>query len=255
MMSHSLFTDHLHFIPTPDFLMGKTVLVSGASDGIGRCAAKYYSRFGADLILLGRNKDKLIGVAHEISPTGRQILAIPLDLSTATTNDYKTLTAKISSFKPQLDGALLSAGILGDLSPITDIDIGNFDEVFNLNVRSQLLLTQALLPLLLKASSSSLILTTSSVGKKSRATWGSYAISKFALEGLMQTIADEYSGTSLRTNCINPGATRTKMRAKAKPEENPMILKTPKDIMSGYLFLMDQRSIGINGQTLDAQPK
>lgn len=255
MTSNCQLTDHLHFHPTAEFLTGKTLLVTGASDGIGRCAAKYYAQYGADLILLGRDKKKLIDVAHSLAPTGKQILAIPMDLSIASPNDYKTLANKISSFRTQLDGALLSAGMLGELKPIINIDSNDFDSVFNLNVRSQLLLIQALLPLLLKASSSSLILTSSSVGKKSRATWGSYAISKFALEGLMQTLADEYADTRLRVNCINPGATRTQMRAQAKPEEDPKVLKTPEEIMPSYLFLMDQSSIAINGQSLDAQPK
>ena len=101
----------------------------------------------------------------------------------------------------------------------------------------------------------SVVFTTSSVGRKGRAFWGTYAVSKFATEGVMQTLADEYRHKSLRFNCINPGGTRTSMRAQAFPAENPETLKTPADIMPTYLYLMGDDSIEVTGQSLDCQPK
>ncbi len=116
-------------------------------------------------------------------------------------------------------------------------------------------MTQALLPLLKKASDASVIFTTSSVGLKGKAYWGPYSISKFATQGIMQILADEYDNTSIRFNSINPGATKTAMRAKAFPAETTDNLKSPEQIMSLYLYLMDNKLSKETGQTFNAQPK
>jgi NAD(P)-dependent dehydrogenase (short-subunit alcohol dehydrogenase family) len=116
-----------------------------------------------------------------------------------------------------------------------------------------MLMTQALLPVMSKAEHASLVFTSSGVGRKGKAYWGAYSVSKFATEGMMQLIADEYDTSNIRTNCINPGATKTKMRNAAYPGENQSALKTPEQIMPTYLFLMSDASIGINGQSLNAQ--
>ena len=123
------------------------------------------------------------------------------------------------------------------------------------NVTSQFLLLQGMLPLLKQTEMASVVFTTSSVGRKGRAFWGTYAMSKFATEGMMQVLADEHKNKMLRFNCINPGATRTDMRAKAYPAEKPESLKKPADIMSTYVYLMSDISRGITGQSLDCQPK
>ncbi|CAG9296992.1 YciK family oxidoreductase [Celerinatantimonas diazotrophica] len=247
--------DYLNFQPQANSLENKVILVSGASDGLGQCAAIEYAKLGADLVLLGRNRHKLAQTIERVNQYPIQTLAIDLDLAIASAEDYQSLAANINAQWHRLDGALLSAGILGELCGIKDIRLADFDEVININLRSQLLLTQALLPLLNNAPMSSLVLTTSTVGHIGKAQWGSYAMSKFAVEGLTQTLADEYKETSLRVNCINPGATRTSMRAQAKPDEDPLILKTPQDIMPTYFYLMDDSSAHINGYCLDAQPK
>lgn len=247
--------DYLNFQPQSNSFKNKVILVSGASDGLGQCAAIEYAKLGADLVLLGRNRQKLAQTIDNISQYPVQTLAIDLDLATATYEDYQSLSANIDAQWHRLDGALLSAGILGQLCDIKDIQLSDFDNVMNINVRSQLQLAQALLPLLNNAPNSSLVFTSSTVGHIGKAQWGSYAMSKFAVEGLTQTLADEYKETSLRVNCINPGATRTKMRAQAKPEEDPRVLKTPLDIMPTYFYLMDDSSTHISGYCLDAQPK
>ncbi len=111
-----------------------------------------------------------------------------------------------------------------------------------------------MLPLLLNSDSGSLVFTSSSVGRQGRANWGAYAVSKFATEGMMQVLAEEYQSRHLRVNCINPGGTRTKMRASAFPTEDPQKLKTPADIMPLYLWLMGDDSRRKTGMTFDAQP-
>lgn len=116
-------------------------------------------------------------------------------------------------------------------------------------------MTQALLPVIRKSEMGRIIFTSSTVGHDGRALWGTYSISKFATEGMMQILADELSNTTIRVNAINPGATRTTMRASAYPAEDSMLLKTPLEIMPLYLYLMSEQSQEINGLCIDAQPK
>ena len=123
------------------------------------------------------------------------------------------------------------------------------------NLNSQFFMTQALLPVLKKSPSASLVFTTSSVGRNGRAYWGTYSISKFATEGMMQVLADEYKNSSIRINCINPGATQTDMRAKAFPAEKAATVTPAKNIMPFYIYLMSDQAKAINGQSIDCQPK
>lgn len=126
--------------------------------------------------------------------------------------------------------------------------------VMQVNVNAAFMLTHAMLPLLKLSADASVVFTSSGVGRKGRAYWGAYAVSKFATEGLMQVLADELDGMgSARANSINPGATRTSMRLQAYPAENPQNNPLPEDIMPLYLYLMGPDSIGVNGQALDAQ--
>ena len=237
-------------------LSNKTILITGAGDGIGRQAALSYAAQGAEVILLGRTVKKLEKVYDEIVENGGPEPAIvPLDMSGATANHYRDLATTIDNQFKKLDGLLHNAGALGTLQPLVDISEEEFDQVMMVNVKSQFLMTKALIPVLKKAENASVIFTSSSVGQKGRAYWGTYSISKFATEGMMQVLADEYENTHMRFNCINPGATRTAMRTKAYPAENSDNLRTPLDIMPTYIDLMSDDSIEVNGQTLKAQPK
>jgi len=155
---------------------------------------------------------------------------------------------------PRLDGVLHNAGLLGDICPMEEQKPEVWQQVMQVNVNGTFMLTQALLPLLLRSESGSLVFTSSSVGRQGRANWGAYAVSKFATEGMMQVLADEYQSRHLRVNCINPGGTRTGMRASAFPTEDPLKLKTPADIMPVYLWLMGDDSRRKTGMTFDAQP-
>ena len=124
------------------------------------------------------------------------------------------------------------------------------------NVNSAFYLTQALMPLLRDSDDGRILFTSSSVGRKGRAFWGAYAASKAATENLSQTLAEELENTSkIRVNTINPGATRTDMRALAYPGEDPEKLKTPEQIVASYLYLLGPEGAAINGQSLDAQPR
>jgi NAD(P)-dependent dehydrogenase (short-subunit alcohol dehydrogenase family) len=229
--------------------------VTGAGDGIGKAAAKAYAAQGATVILTGRTIEKLEAVYDEIEAAGHPQPAIfPLNLSGAAYKDYEDLATVINDEFGQLDGLLHNASILGEKKPIETSSIETWQEVMQVNVNAAYMMTRALLPVLKASNHASVIFTSSSVGRKGRAYWGAYAVSKFATEGLMQVLADELENTSnIRCNTINPGATRTAMRAQAYPGESPQENPTPEEIMPLYLYLMGEDSKGINGKALNAQ--
>lgn len=245
----------MHYQPQQFLLRNRTILVTGASDGIGREAALTYARFGARLVLLGRNPEKLKPVAEQIiQESGIVPFCFTLDYATASATHCHSLARQIAACVPHLDGVLHNAGMLGEVRPMAEQTPEIWAEVMQINVNAAFYLTQALLPLLLKSANGSLVFTSSSVGRQGRADWGAYAVSKFATEGMMQVLAEEYKQHNLRVNCINPGGTRTKMRASAFPTENPELLKTPSDIMPLYLWLMGDDSLYKTGMSFDAQP-
>ena len=245
-----------NYIPQNRYLENKTILVTGAGDGIGKQAALHYGKYGATVILLGKTVAKLEAVYDEIvNNGGNEPGIVPLDLKGATAQHYRDMANTISDQFGCLDGLLHNASLLGHLGPFAQISETDWQNVFQVNVTSQFLMTQALLPALKNAPSSSVIFTTSSVGLQGRAYWGPYSISKFATQGMMQVLADEFENSTIRFNCINPGGTKTAMRAKAFPAENTDNLTTPEEIMPLYLYLMDNKSSQETGQTFDAQPK
>ncbi|QXO18243.1 YciK family oxidoreductase [Vibrio ostreae] len=239
-----------------DALKDKVILVTGAGDGIGKQAALSYAAHGATVILLGRTVKKLEQTYDEIEAAGYpQPAIIPLDMKGASKQNYLDMADTIEGQFSRLDGVLHNASLLGVLSPFDQIGEETFDEVMQVNVRAQFLMTQALLPLLHKSDDARLVFTSSTVGHVGRAYWGTYSISKFATEGMMQVLADELSDTRIRVNAINPGGTRTGMRAKAFPAEDANQLKTPLDIMPLYLYLMAPEGKAVHGECIDAQPK
>ncbi|MEB6223625.1 YciK family oxidoreductase [Pantoea anthophila] len=245
----------MHYQPKSDLLNHRIILVTGASDGIGQEAALTYARYGAEVILMGRNPEKLERVRTSINQLNkRPAHQVVLDLAEATPERCQRVADQLAQQFPRLDGVLHNAGLLGEIVPLAELDPQIWRQVMDVNLDATFFLTQALLPLLLKSEAGSLVFTTSSVGRTGRAGWGAYAVSKFATEGMMQVLADEYKSQSLRVNCINPGGTRTKMRASAFPQEDANKLKTPADLMPLYLYLMGDDSRRKTGMSFDAQP-
>jgi len=238
----------------PNELANKVILVTGAGDGIGKQAAITYAKLGATVVLLGKTTKKLEDVYDLIIEQNlAQPAIIPLDLKGASKQNYIDMVATIKDQFGKLDGALLNAAMLGELSPFSQIHEQIWTDVMQVNVTSQYLLSQALLPLLQNTKNASLVFTSSGVGNKGKAYWGAYSVSKFATEGMMQVIADEYEKTTLRTNAIRPGATDTKMRSVAYPGENKQNIAKPIDIMPAYIYLMSDKSSSVNGQVINAQ--
>ena len=240
----------------PDRLLeNKVIAVTGAGDGIGAVAAKTFAAHGATVILIGRTVPKLEAVYDEIEAAGGPQPGIyPICLNGAVEKDYQDMHDRLEEIFGKLDGLLHNAGELGQRTPIANYKLESWQKVMQVNVTAQFLMTKSLLPLLEKADHASIIFTSSGVGRVGKPFWGAYAVSKFATEGLCQVLANELDGTSnIRVNCINPGATRTRMRAAAYPAENPASVKTPQEIMPAYLYLMGDDSQGITGRSVDAQ--
>lgn len=246
-----------NYTPAPDCLAGKAILVTGAGDGIGRIAALTYAKYGATVLLLGKTSSKLESVYDEIEAQGgAQPAMLPMNLEGASYAEMQQLANLISQEIGHLDGILHNASILGELTPLEMYDITTFEKVMKINFTSVFMLTQALLPLVKAADNGSILFTSSSVGTHPRAFWGAYALSKQGVEGMSDIFTQETQNTtSLRFNCVNPGATRTNMRAHAYPGEDPMTLKTPEELMSAYVCLMSDDSIGVRGQVVALQPK
>lgn len=246
-----------NFEPKPDCLKGKNILVTGAGDGIGRVAALTYAKYGATVLLLGKTASKLEAVYDEIEAIGgAEPAMLPLNLERATYPEMQELAILIEREVGHLDGVLHNAGILGVLTPLEMYDPIIFEQVMKVNFNATFMLTQALFPLLKAAQSGSVIFTSSGVGSHPRAFWGAYALSKLAVEGMSDIWTQEtQKTTALRFNCINPGATRTQMRATAYPSENPNTLLPPEDLMTTYVALMCDEMAGVKGQVIDLQPK
>lgn len=247
--------DFKSYQPDPDLLKGRVILVTGCGDGIGRAAAINYALHGATVVLHGRSINKLEIIYDEIEALGApQPAILPLQLSSASAHDYDTLFHTLDKQFGRLDGILHNAGILGERVTLENYPAEVWDEVLNVNLRAPFVLTQALLPLLKRSDSASIIFTSSGVGRDARAEWGAYSVSKFGIEALSQIFAREFADQdNIRFNCINPGGTRTSMRAKAYPSEDPKTLPTPEDIMPAYLYLMGKDSHAVTGESIDAQ--
>lgn len=243
------------YTPRPHLLKDRIILVTGAGRGIGAAAALSFAAHGATVLLLGKTESRLSAVYDQIEAAGYPRPAvIPFDLATAQPDQYQALASMLDSEFGHLDGLLHNASIIGPRTPLEQLGGAQFMEVMQVNVNAMFMLTSALLPLLKRSQDGSVVFTSSSVGRKGRAYWGAYGVSKFATEGLMQTLADELQGVApVRANSINPGATRTDMRAQAYPAEDPSNNPSPEAIMPVYLYLLGPDSAGVSGQAFNAQ--
>ncbi|MBR9910105.1 MAG: YciK family oxidoreductase [Gammaproteobacteria bacterium] len=236
--------------PSPDLLKDKVIVVTGAGSGIGRSAALSFASHGATVVLLGRTTQKLEAVYDEIEANGGPQPAIyPINFEGACEKDYEDMAQALFDEFGRLDGLLHNAAELGQRTPLNNYSTDVWLQVMQVNVNAPFMLTKSMLPLLERAEQASILFTGSSVGLQGRAYWGAYAASKAALENLMQTLAQELDGTcAVRANSVNPGATRTTMRATAYPAENPATVKSAEELMPLYLYLIGPDSNGVSGQ-------
>ncbi len=248
-------TDPRTYTYANEALRDRVILITGASDGIGKALALETATLGAQVILHGRNTAKLEKVYDEVDAiegAPRPSIAV-LDLASANAESYTTLANSISDEFGRLDGLVHNASILGERYSIAQYDAVLWQRVMHVNVTAAFAMTQVFLPLLLESEDASIIFTSSGVGRTGKAFWGAYAASKFAIEGLSEVLADEHRHSPLRVNCVNPGATRTNMRLAAYPAEDRDALKTPEEILATYVYLLGADSKGVTGESFDAQ--
>ena len=236
-----------------ELLKDRIILVTGANRGIGAALAKGCTALGASVILQGRDAAALDQVCQEILASGGQAETLVLDLEQADAAAYAAVAEDLQRRHGRLDGLVHNAGLLGPRVPLEATPAAALAQVLQVNVQAGFALTQALLPLLRAAGEASLIFTSSSVGRKGRGGWGAYSVSKFATEGLMQVWAEELAEDGIRVNSVNPGGTRTAMRAAAYPEEDPARVPAAEAILPVYLYLLGPASRGTTGQALNAQ--
>ena len=254
--SRTLMPSKPDYSPPADLLAGRVIAVTGAADGIGRAAAQAFAAHGATVVLLDRVVERLESLYDTIEDAGHPQPAIyPIDLEKASPDDYAQLGTTLAENFDALHGLLHNAATLAVLSPFEMIDIETWYKVLQTNLNAPFHITRACLPLLKQADDASVLFTGDAVGRSGRPYWGAYGVSKAGLEGMMQTLATELSGsTRVRANSIAPVPTRTRLRARAYPGENPATLPAPADIMGTYLYLMGPDSREINGEAWDAPP-
>jgi NAD(P)-dependent dehydrogenase (short-subunit alcohol dehydrogenase family) len=216
-------------------LQGRTALITGANRGIGLAVARLFASEGARLLLAGRNVEALQGIRDEITAAGGQARMLSVSLDDAAS--VRKLAADVAAAVPRLDILVGNAASLGARVPLVSYPLDVWQHTFRINVEANLLLLQTLDPLLKSSDSARIIMLSAGVARQGKATTGSYAVSKAALEAIVRIYAVETAGTPIRINVVNPGPTRTTMRAQAAPDEDPATLKTPEDIAPLFVEL------------------
>jgi NAD(P)-dependent dehydrogenase (short-subunit alcohol dehydrogenase family) len=224
---------------TERVLEGQIALVTGASRGIGAATAEALAAAGAHVILTARTVDGLEAVEDRIHGAGGSATIAPLDLTEA--ESIGRLASAVNERWKKLDMLVLNAAMLGTLAPVQHLDAAEFARIFTLNVSAQAAMITAFDALLRRSDNARLIGITSSVGAKPRAFWGGYGASKAAFDTLLGSYAEENRSTGrIKVAIVDPGATRTKMRALAYPGEDPNIVKDPKVVADRIAQLMSQ---------------
>ncbi len=230
-------------------LAGKIAVVTGGGSGIGAAVARAFAREGAEVAICGRRAQALDVTRNEIDRLGGTAVAVPMDLTRS--EDVVRLVEAIRARFGRLDVLVNNAGILGAHAPIAEYPEDEWDAVIAANLTAVFRITKAALPLMPRGGS--IINVSSSVGRIGRAGWGAYSVSKFGVEGLSQVLADELRERGIRVNTVNPGGTRTAMRAAAYPEENPMALPSPDDVTPIFVYLASDEAVGVTGRAFDAR--
>ena len=226
-------------------ILNKSILITGSSDGIGRSLAIEFSKLGANIILLGRNSEKLDAVYDLLdhSHVSQKHLILEADLALLSNEAAQEIFIAISQEFEVLDGIIHNAALLGTMSSLEDYDLSTWDEVIKVNLRAPFILTKTLKVMLENASLPRLIFTSSGVANKGRSFWGAYSVSKFGIKGLAEIFKDELEATTkIKVFNFDPGKTRTNMRAAAYPAEDPNTLKSPTELIDCYLWFFQEES-------------
>jgi NAD(P)-dependent dehydrogenase (short-subunit alcohol dehydrogenase family) len=232
-------------------LVGKSALVTGGSRGIGKAIAAAYAQEGAQVLICGRNEADLERAAEEMRHSGGAVYGVAGDIGEP--HDAKRIVGAALERFGAIDVLANNASLLGPRVPIAEYPYAPWREVMRVNVDGVFLITREVLQSMIPRRHGSIINVTSGVGRVGRARWGAYSASKFALEGFTQTLAEEVNDSEIRVNSLNPGPTRTAMRAAAYPDEDPLTLPQPHEIMKAVVYLASDESRGVTGKSFDAQ--
>ena len=241
------------YSPAPDAFAGRTVLVTGAGGGLGRSVALAVAPYGAEVILLGRTVRRLEATHDRIVERGGAPPAIyPMDLSGAGTDDYADLAHRIDEAYGRLHGIVHAAAFFSGLVPLAHLEPEDWLRTVHVNLTAPFLITRSCLPLLQRVPDATLVFVGDSLGRRARAYWGAYAVSKFGIEGLANLLAEEVeSAGTPRVVCVNPGPMRTALRRRAFPAERPDTARDPDAIAAGLLFALDPAAPITHGASAD----
>ena len=243
------------YLPRPDLLKGRVILVTGASSGLGRAASLAFARHGATVALLARDEAKLEAVYDEIVAAGGPEPAMfPYDLAAADDRSLETLAGTIAYHLKRLDGVLHSAHQFFSLTPLELQTLEQWQALMRVNLIAPFALTRACLPLLRQAPDASVAFTGETHGHHPGAYWGGYAVAKAGLETLTRIWSDELaSDENVRINTLIPGQVATTLRSRTHPGLSPESVASPADLMPCYLYLMGEDSRALRGQVVECQ--
>ncbi|MEH7383144.1 SDR family oxidoreductase [Bacillus sp. JJ1533] len=233
-------------------MKNKVVMITGASKGLGRALTLAFAKKGAMLAICARNEDNLLKVKHEAESFGATVLAVTADVSKS--RDVERFVALTEEAYGKIDVLINNASMLGP-SPmplLLDYPEEDFMEVLKVNALSPFLVTRRVVVGMLQRNQGSIINVTSEAGHTGFAGWGAYGVSKFAVEGLTETWADELSETGVRVNMVDPGEMDTEMHQLAVPDCDYPLAK-PEDVVDTFLQLASEQTKGINGKRFSAQ--
>jgi len=241
---------HLFFIA----MKGKVVLITGGGRGIGRVTVLRFFKAGAKVAFCARTEGEVLSVTKEVEslevfPSEGELLPFHLDISSQ--RAIFRMVSQTTSKWGRIDFLINNAGVLGPSSSIATYPIEAWEEVIRINLNGTFFMTQAVVRTMIPRRSGTIISLSSSVGRKGRAKWGAYAVSKFALEGMMQTLSDEVAAFGLRVITLNPEATRTRMRAAAYSKEDPNTVKDPEEVAEALFYLASSTDASLHGRSLN----
>jgi len=232
-------------------LAGKSALVTGGSRGIGKSIAMSYAQEGARVLICARNEEDLERAGEEARRQGCEVYGVAADVGELD-GARRIASAALERFGA-VDILVNNASLLGPRVSIAEYPLASWQEVMRVNVDGPFIVTREVLQSMIPRRQGSIINISSGVGRAGKARWGAYSVSKFALEGFTQVLAEELKDCGIRVNSLNPGPTRTGMRALAYPEEDPLTLPRPEEIMKAFLYLASDESVGVTGKSFEAQ--
>lgn len=240
------------YVPAHTALADRVILITGASDGIGKALAIKAAQLGATVIAHGKSTKKLEAVDDAIKAiNGKRPALLPLDFEKATATEFQAMADAITQSYGKLDGLVHNAAMLGERAPVEHHDVAKWLRAMHVNTNAPFILTRYCIPLLRKSADASIVFTSCEVAIKPRPNWGAYLVAKCANEGMMQMLSQELENTSIRVNSVDPGVVNSRIRMQAYPAENRDVYPKPEDVLDPYLFLLSGDGRQVRGQRIN----